>query len=70
LTRAKDPVCLLISVLAFKEVIKRLAGTDEKRRRKGRLTIFLCLVIPGNQAVIILVLDSTGNPSVARTRSI
>jgi hypothetical protein len=46
----------------------QFAGMVDGRRR--RRTIFLCLVIPGNQAVIILVLDSTGNPKVASTRSI
>lgn len=38
-------------------------------RFRGGHTIFLCLVIPGNQAVIILVLDSTGKPKVVRILS-
>jgi hypothetical protein len=65
LIRAKNPVGLPISFLIHGDF--RLGN---ERRRRRRLTMFLCLVIPGNQAVIILVLDSTGKPRVARTRSI
>jgi hypothetical protein len=68
LIRTYDPVCLMISFLSRKE--GRRKCVQEGRRSKGRRTIFLCLVIPGNQAVIILVLDSTGKPRVASTRSI